>query len=321
MIKAKGILDLEKNFDIFLFDAYGVFWSGSSFYKGVLDTMKKLINNGRIIYIVSNGTKTSKSSIDGYAKYGLIKGIHYNDLITSGDVLKSYLLMKKLHFKKNNNPKNVYILGECGKNIFDGTDYKVVDDIKDADFIYTAVPKLNENEFNNYSRKDELFESNYSKEKFWNSISINPFINKLNLAVNSNLPTLNANPDFKASVGTTIPNKDIFAIRNGSFAEYIRNHNGEVVEFGKPDLAIYNFVFDKMKKAGIKIPDKSRICMIGDSLRTDIKGANNFGIKSILCIKTGMTAYEIQSGTNLEDLIKSENVTVDYIIDSVSGIY
>ena len=59
--------------------------------------------------------------------------------------------------------------------------------------------------------------------------------------------------------------------------------------------------------------------MIGDTLRTDIKGANNAGIKSVLCLETGITKNEIDNGTELEDLIKNEGVVVDYLIKSVSG--
>ena len=62
--------------------------------------------------------------------------------------------------------------------------------------------------------------------------------------------------------------------------------------------------------------------MIGDTVCTDIKGANNVNIKSALCIETGITAYEIfENGKiNLEKLdaiLKKENTIPDYLIKSL----
>lgn len=320
MIKVNGILDLKNDFDIFIFDAYGVFWNGSKFYEGSREAMKELIDTGKIVYILSNATLTSDSAIENYTKHGLLKGIHYNEFITSGDILKSFLLEEKLKFKNEHDIKNVYILGSGGKNLFEGTKYNVVNDLKNADFVYTSVPKLNEDGYNKSIHKNVLFESKDGHEKTWNSITVEPFIEELDKVSKSKLPVLNGNPDFTARIGTKSQDENIFAIRNGSFAEYLRTHESEVIEFGKPNKITYDFLFNKMESLGTKLPKKSKICMIGDTLRTDIKGANNAGIKSILCIETGVTANEIKNGKTLEELIEQENVVVDYTILSVSGL-
>ncbi|MDR1425676.1 MAG: HAD hydrolase-like protein [Rickettsiales bacterium] len=67
---------------------------------------------------------------------------------------------------------------------------------------------------------------------------------------------------------------------------------GEVLEFGKPDRGVYEIIFNDIESRGIRI-DKSRIFMVGDTIGTDILGAQNVGIESCLCTETGVTANEV----------------------------
>ena len=56
--------------------------------------------------------------------------------------------------------------------------------------------------------------------------------------------------------------------------------------------------------------DLSRVGMVGDTLHTDILGANSIGIKSIL-----MTKYGLLKNVNISSLIKKTNIIPDYIIE------
>jgi len=51
--------------------------------------------------------------------------------------------------------------------------------------------------------------------------------------------------------------------------------------------------------------------MVGDTLHTDILGANSFGLKSIL-----MTKYGLLRGSNVGKIIKRTNIVPDYIVES-----
>ena len=55
----------------------------------------------------------------------------------------------------------------------------------------------------------------------------------------------------------------------------------------------------------------SKIGMVGDTLHTDILGANSFGLKSIL-----MTKYGLLKNTNVGKMIKHTNIIPDYIVES-----
>ena len=55
-------------------------------------------------------------------------------------------------------------------------------------------------------------------------------------------------------------------------AEIFKELGGKVIYFGKPYPEIYNFCIKKNEK----------ILVIGDNIRTDIKGANNMKLDSLL---------------------------------------
>ena len=58
----------------------------------------------------------------------------------------------------------------------------------------------------------------------------------------------------------------------GTLAEIFKELGGEVIYFGKPYAEIYSFCIKK----------NETILVIGDNIRTDIKGANNMKLDSLL---------------------------------------
>jgi HAD superfamily hydrolase (TIGR01459 family) len=60
----------------------------------------------------------------------------------------------------------------------------------------------------------------------------------------------------------------------GTLAEIFKKLGGKVIYFGKPYSAIYNFCTKKNEK----------VLVIGDNIRTDIKGANNMKFDSLLIL-------------------------------------
>ena len=82
-----------------------------------------------------------------------------------------------------------------------------------------------------------------------------------------NLPLLCANPDI------SVPNKNLRTNCSGYFAKYYSDIGGEVSYCGKP----YPEVF-------AKVPAIGKVLMVGDTIETDIIGANNFGFDSALVL-------------------------------------
>lgn len=83
-----NILDIKDNFDVFIFDVQGVLWSGHDFYDNVKETLKELIKDNKIVFILSNSARFYKDLSILHSKVGFLRNINYNNFITSGDFTK-----------------------------------------------------------------------------------------------------------------------------------------------------------------------------------------------------------------------------------------
>ncbi len=122
---------------------------------------------------------------------------------------------------------------------------------------------------------------------------------------------------FKKAIAKGIvmlcPNPDIVVFHNGeprytpgAFARLYENMGGKVKYYGKPYKEAYEYVFTKYDM------DPAKTIMIGDSLDTDIKGAANAGIDSLLVL-TGIHSTEKQ----LEELYKKYNLKPTYVAQNL----
>ena len=320
-----GLSDIADKYDLFLFDAYGVFWEGNGFYPNSRETMAELVKQGKTVVIISNTTMLQDDIVASYVKRGLHPELDYSYIMTSGDLLRKHLLKGDISFASCQNPLKYYVIGLPHKKAFADSKYVQVDTLEEADFVYCGVPFMFEKDVKKYPQYQSQYWPVKNKESegmMWDTLTSEPFVGIVEKAVVLNKPILNANPDFTAKEGhPLVENSDaVFVVRNGTIAEMFRKRGAEVLEFGKPHANIYEYTFEILRNEDVQI-DKSRTCMIGDTVRTDIKGAVNAGISPVLCIETGVTAEEISQGISVESLCKNENIDVQQVIKikSVGG--
>ena len=321
-----GLMDIAENFDLFLFDAYGVFWEGNGFYPNSREVMAELVQQGKTVVIISNTTQLHDDIVKSYIKRGLLPDRDYNYISTSGDLLRKNLRAQNISFNSCPHPHKYYVIGLPHEKAFADTGYEQVNTPEEADFVYCGVPFMFPNDVQKYPQYASEYwpiclDENGNVER-WDTLTPAPFVETVQKVAALKLPALNANPDFTAKEGhKLVQNSEaVFVVRNGSIAQMLRKAGTEVLEYGKPHANIYDFVFSNLQNEGIKI-DKTRTCMIGDTVRTDAKGAVNVGIAPILCVSTGVTAEEINKGNSLENLCKAENIALQQIIqiNSVGG--
>jgi HAD superfamily hydrolase (TIGR01459 family) len=104
-------------------------------------------------------------------------------------------------------------------------------------------------------------------------------------------------PNYKSILQAALPqekllvcvNPDLMVIEDGhlnpcagSIAKEYAQEGGPVAYYGKPHANIYDHVFESLGN-----PPKEKVLMIGDGLYTDILGANQYGIPSLL-VNTGV---------------------------------
>lgn len=312
--------DIAERFDVFLFDAYGVFWEGTKFYPQSLEVMQNLIKQKKTVVVLSNTTLLHKDVIAEYEERGMIENRDYNYFITSGDLLRNILKNGNLQFQSLANPHFYYVIGKPHNKAFAGTIYERTFAVEKADFVYCGVPFMVEEDFIKYPQYTSQFlparAYENGKIKYWDTLTVYPYEEIIDILAARKIPVLNANSDLVAKEGHPLMNENRgaeFVIRSGTIAQMFRDRGIEVLELGKPYKGFYDFAFSLLEQQGLKI-QKDRCCMIGDTVRTDIKGAVNAGITPVLCTETGITADEISLGHSVENLCKNENVDVQQII-------
>lgn len=318
----QNIKDISDSFSVLVFDCHGVLWSGDGFFDGVFDTLEYLMKQGKIIYILSNSTFRSEFVESKYKKFGLEQGKHYTKFITNGEIVHEFLKKGLLKFETSKTPKTYYNLFYPNNELFMDTRYQKVFDMKDADFVYVGIPRLHstdvekiekyKNYISNFSGNKKTFFDD-TNDVWYDCLSLDPFMDDIETVKHFNLPVLSINPDFTAK-----ENGD-YVTRQGSIADELRKSGIEVIEFGKPlKITFENALAD------VKNISNDKILMIGDSIANDIKGANNFGIKSALVLKTGFMSVDVVDNSGMIDekklcqIIDSSDVNCDFFIEKIS---
>ncbi len=275
----KNIDGLIEKHDAFIFDAFGVFNLNGKLSKDAIATMENILKKGKPLYILSNSTAGVEKSEISYNKKGLIKGVHYTELVTSGEFGHQQILKGNIPVKG----KKVWVLGEANASNSDrmpealnNTGAIIVDDIKDADFAYCGIPRIN--------GKDLEYNSNTGLRD-----NAENFMSDLAELKEKNIPMIGFNPDYFSF------ENGMKAIRQGAIVGAYEEMGGETIVCGKPDVKIYEYVIEKIKD-NHGITDLKSIMMVGDTARTDIDGANKVGISSCLLLRFGVSYLEYVGG-------------------------
>ncbi len=289
-----SILDISHDFDTYVLDAYGVFNFGNVISDSAVDIMRTLINRSKQLYILSNSSATHNEAMQYYKDKGVFKGIHYNDIVTSGRFINSLLKNGDFHVKG----KKVYILGRLDVTKPNSTlptflkamNYQLVDKVSNADFAYCAYPYIDNN----------------------NTFDISSFLPEIQSLKDYNLPLVCVNPDIYAIKFSR------FLSYSGNLAREYEKIGGEVSYFGKPEASIFEYLFRKIPNFNL-----DSTLMIGDTINTDILGAKRAGIKSCLVLKEGVTKYTLEASKlavneeNIQKLSQEYNAFPDFIAHQV----
>lgn len=281
-----------ENFDVVIVDAYGVFNFGQGISQSVIETFKTWKAKGKQVYILSNSSSTIEKTVQSYEKKGVIKGVHYTNLMTAGQYASEVIKQGELPVIGN----KFYVLGTANfkssnpvPSIFANSSYELVPSVEKADFIYCGTPQLLD-----------------ANGVAYDSTEVSDFTELVATLAKTGLPLVCANPDLMADEGGR------FVVRQGTIAKI---WPGKVIMYGKPDPRVFNSLLNRYCP---NVP-KDRILMVGDTLRTDILGAKLAGIKSCLVLEGGITEYEMKrDNISLETYILKQSITPDFIYDRVS---
>ena len=191
-------------------------------------------------------------------------------MVTSGDVTKNYI--------HRNQHKIFYHLGPMKDN----------DLFEDINNITTDINQSN-----------EVICTGLVDEIGWN---ISDYENIFKRWIERKKTFICANPDEVVSRGNQIE------FCAGSLAKYYKKLGGKVLYFGKPYEEIYKFAKLTIEKNCEKYVEKKKILAVGDNLKTDIYGAQNFNIDSLLILNGIYKDFFRDNNLNFDKLLKSNEM-------------
>lgn len=260
-----GMRELAPHYDGFILDLWGVVHDGVAPFPGVLDCMQRLIGAGKRLVLLSNAPRRADDVIRRIAAIG-VPGNHYHGVMSSGEEAWQYLHDRADPFYAALGLRCLHICSDRDLEIREGLGLDFVDMPEDADFILNTGP----------AEWDDTLET---------------YAPVLHAAAARGLPMVCANPDL------VVLHAGKPALCAGALAEEYERLGGRVRWHGKPHPSVYQSCLGLLG-----IDARNRILAIGDSLRTDIAGADSAGIASLLIAGSGIHAAEFTSAHGTIDL-------------------
>lgn len=246
-LNLKNLSSIYLKYDVFLFDIFGVLHDGEDLIPETVDVIEQLSKNNKEVFFLTNAPHRSTFIMEQLKQLG-IPDSFYRGIFTAGDqthhCLETHAIKSHAYLGKT-----CYFIGSKSmEDILPSPEYERSWDIESADFLLVAGPESATGTLDNYK-------------------------SLLQNASKRGIPMVCSNPDL------FVYKKDNLEIRAGQLAAFYENLGSKVFYHGKPHQETYDLVFKKLR--GII---KSRILVVGDSMLTDVTGANGAHIDSLLTV-------------------------------------
>lgn len=210
--------------------------------------------------------------------------MHYDDFITSGDVLKAKIADGYFEEITGKKEYHFYILGRDNPALFENIAAHQTKDLERADLLYVSSLEIDDQA----------------------ALSLDKFLPDMQMALKRKLPLVCANPDLFAFRG------NLKYIRGGTVAKWYAARGGHVDYIGKPYKEIYQYALN------LTHSNAAQSVMVGDTLGTDILGAKNADMDSVLIIGKGSMTYDdLKNGKTLQACFKDAGVVPTYVLNHV----
>jgi HAD superfamily hydrolase (TIGR01459 family) len=267
-----GMSSLAADFDGFVVDLWGVLHDGVRAFPDALDCLARLSAAGKRILILSNAPRRAAEVAARCAEMGLTSDT-YDLLMSSGEDAWRHLAERPDDWYRALGRRCYHLGPERDLGMRDGLDYRFVGDLKEADFVLNTGALDPADSRETYTA---FLESALARE----------------------LPMVCANPDYVVKRGGKME------ICAGTIAHAYQEMGGEVRYHGKPYPGIYRTCLGLFE--GIA---PARVLAVGDSIRTDVVGAQAMGLKAVFVV----------SGIHKETLVHRDTGALDQ--DRLSALY
>jgi HAD superfamily hydrolase (TIGR01459 family) len=251
---------LLERYDVIFCDVWGVVHNGVTAYEGACRALETFRSGGGTVILVSNAP-VPKRRVADMLESRHVPQAAWDDIVSSGDIALAHV--QKRGFTR------LYCIGPQDRDqaLFGALKARSVSLQESEAIICTG-----------------LTDDRHEKPDDYRGL--------LEEALTLRLPFVCANPDLVVDVGGTL----LFCA--GAIADLYAHMGGAVYWAGKPHLNSYETAHHRAEALRDENVPRGKILIIGDSLRTDMKGAETFG-SDALFIASGIHRHETMDGISL----------------------
>lgn len=257
---ADRLRDLTTGVDVILSDVWGVIHDGVHGFPEACKALQTFRAQGGTVIMITNAPRPADSVQRQLRKLG-VPDETYDAIVSSGDLTRLYVA-------EHPGRKMFWLGPERDNSIYRGLDAATAP-LEEADYIVCTG----------------LYDDETETAEDYRGMMLKARERKLTLVC--------ANPDIVVERG------DRLIYCAGAIAELYRELGGEVIFYGKPHQPIYQRAMALAgERQGYQI-DRKKVLAIGDSVRTDLTGAREFGI-DCLFVTRGIHAEEFEGLDQLD---------------------
>ena len=251
-----GLEEIASDYDAVLCDVWGVVHNGIVASKPACEALVRFRERGGCAVLITNAPRPG-SAVVGQLDRLAVPRRAYDAVVSSGDLTRTIVAERKGEVVHHIGP-------ERDKPIFSGLDVRF-GPLGEADYVVCSG----------------LFDDSRETTEDYR-----PALKRMR---ERGLWMLCANPDLVVERGRTlIPCA-------GAIAAAYEEIGGEVFYAGKPHRPIYEAALSMAEKALGRPVEPARALAVGDAIRTDIAGAQKFGIPALF-VARGIHASEMKLG-------------------------
>jgi HAD superfamily hydrolase (TIGR01459 family) len=246
---------LAPNYDVLMSDVWGVIHNGMTAFPHACDALMRARARGGLVVLITNAPRPSEVVSRQLDRLHVPRET-YDAIVSSGDVTRSVIETRR--------GQTLYHLGpERDRSIFAGLNVQFAP-LERAD--YVVCSGLEDDEAETPDDYRGRLESMLARKLFM----------------------VCGNPDVVVERGSTL----VYCA--GAIADLYATMGGDVLYAGKPYRPIYDMALAKAEAAAGRKIAHDRVLAVGDSVRTDLKGARTFGV-DFLFVTSGIHAEELGS--------------------------
>jgi HAD superfamily hydrolase (TIGR01459 family) len=248
--------EIAPAYDVLLCDVWGVVHNGVTAFPPACDTLMRARAAGAVVVFITNSPRPSDQVARQLERLQVPRET-YDAMVSSGDVTRGVIAERR-------GQTLCHIGPDRDNSIFTGLDVQFAP-LQSAD--YVVCSGLDDDDVDTPEDYRVRLETMLRRKLFM----------------------VCGNPDVVVERG------DKLVYCAGAIADLYAAMGGEVLYAGKPYRPIYDMALAKAETtAGKKKPALKRVLAIGDSIRTDLKGARTLGV-DFLFVTSGIHAEELGS--------------------------